>query len=219
VNHVSDTVEDGIYLQILKDIYDVSCECNSATYVWGGFTLDVLEGRFLRKHHDLDGFTLNLLDIRQEASRRYADRGYLIEYSEDFDILAISRDGYHAAFNRLEVDGETAMWRHIGNAGTVYFPARWLDPAPRDFCGVPVLLAGAEFDYVLKTNVGMLNPQWVLRDKDRAAVARLEEILATTGSEPEEFLRHVWSYNPFWARRGYPEYAMPTVARPLQPLR
>ena len=35
--------------------------------------------------------------------------------------------------------------------------------------------------------------------------------------DPEKFLRRVWSFNPFWAKRGYPAYAMPTVARPLLP--
>jgi len=85
------------YLTFLKDIYEVSNACATVTYIWGGFTIDILEGRFLRKHHDL------------------------------------------------------------------------------------------------------------------------EKAIAVRGMDPEKFLRRVWSFNLYWAKRGYPAYAMPTVARPLLP--
>ena len=65
------------YLAFLKDIYDVSVACATTTYIWGGFTLDILEGHFLREHHDLDGFTLNLLDVRQEMTVLFEQRGYV----------------------------------------------------------------------------------------------------------------------------------------------
>ncbi|MFC1526856.1 hypothetical protein ACFL6X_08620 [Candidatus Latescibacterota bacterium] len=38
------------------------------------------------------------------------------------------------------------------------------------------------------------------------------------GKNPEDFLRKVWSYNPFWVERGHPEYAIAVVARALDPL-
>jgi len=56
-----------------------------------------------------------------------------------------------------------------------------------------------------------------LREKDHAAITYLEKAMAARGMDPEEFLRRVWSFNPYWAKRGYPAYAMPAVARPLQP--
>jgi hypothetical protein len=28
--------------------------------------LDIVEGYFLREHHDIDGFTLNLLDVKNK---------------------------------------------------------------------------------------------------------------------------------------------------------
>jgi hypothetical protein len=57
-----------------------------------------------------------------------------------------------------------------------------------------------------------------LREQDHAAVAALERMMAQRNLDPEDFLHHVWSFNPYWVKLGYPEYAMPTVARPLHPL-
>lgn len=206
------------YLTFLRDIAEVSAACDTVTYIWGGFTLDLFEGRFLREHHDLDGFTRDLLDRLPALSAHYEQRGYTVAFRDDIDMLTIGSEGLHAAFNRLEVDEDIAMWRHIGNEGTVYFPVDWLDAAPRDFYGVPVYSAGLQLDYTLKTHIRMIHAAWELRDKDRATVAHLERALAAHNLDPKVFLGQVWSFNPFWAKRGYPAYAMPTVARPLQPL-
>jgi hypothetical protein len=65
------------YLAFLRHIYEVSNACSTTTYIWGGFTIDVLEGRFLREHHDLDGSTLNLLDVRHDLAALCEERGYL----------------------------------------------------------------------------------------------------------------------------------------------
>ncbi|HEY3378086.1 MAG TPA: hypothetical protein VGL77_11395 [Armatimonadota bacterium] len=100
------------YLTFMRDIYDVAQACATTTYIWGGFTLDIYNGRFLREHHDLDGFTQNLLDVLPESMALYERRGYTTEFRDDFDMLTIRRDGLHATFNRLEIAGETAMWRH-----------------------------------------------------------------------------------------------------------
>jgi len=206
------------YLAFLKDIYEVSNACATVTYIWGGFTIDILEGRFLREHHDLDGFTLNLLDVRDRMMALHEHKGYTTQFREDIDMLVIAKGDLHAAFNRLEIDGEIAMWRHIGNEGTVFFPVDWLDNAPRDFYDAKLFSAGIQLDYTLKTNIRMIHATWDLREKDRAAIVVLEKVMAARGMDPEEFLRHLWSFNPYWAKRGYPAYAMPTVARPLQPL-
>ncbi len=110
------------------------------------------------------------------------------------------------------------MWRHIGDEGTVYFPVEWLDAAPRDFCGVSVYSAGIQLDYALKTNIRMIHATWTLREQHHAAIVAVERMMADHNLHPEDFLRHVWSFNPYWVKQGYPEYTMPTVARPLFPI-
>jgi hypothetical protein len=209
---------NDLYLAFLKDIYEVSEACQTVTYIWGGFTMDIVEGRFLREHHDLDGFTFDLLGLLPELIDQYEQRGYTTTFREDIHMLVIAREGLHAAFNRLDIDGEIAMWRHIGEEGTVYFPVTWLDAVPRDFYDTQAYTAGLQLDYTLKTNIRMIHATWELRDKDTAAIAHLEAALAARALDPEQFLRQVWSFNPFWAKRGFPAYAMPTVARSLHPL-
>lgn len=199
-----------LYLAFLQDIHDVSQACETRTYIWGGFTLDLLAGHLLREHHDLDGFTLNLLDVLPEMTALFGERGYRVTFLEEWHILRIDRDGLHAAFNRLERDGDTALWRHIGDRGTVYFPYAWLDDAPRAFHGVPVYAAGAELDYALKAEVRLLNPEWRPRERDVLARQALERALADRGIDPAAVLARVWSHNPFWAARGYPAIVRPT---------
>lgn len=99
----------------------------------------------------------------------------------------------------------------------MYFPAAWLEGEPRSFYGVPVHAAGVQLDYALKTHVRLTNAEWVPRPHDRSAIRYLEAAMARMGLDPEAFLTQIWSYNPFWVSKGYPEYAMPVVARPLQP--
>ncbi len=83
---MSISVGNQHYLAFLRDIYEVSNACSTTTYIWGGFTIDILEGRFLRDHGDLDGFTLNLLDVLQDMTELYEARGYAATFRTDSDI-------------------------------------------------------------------------------------------------------------------------------------
>lgn len=47
-------------------------------------------------------------------------------------MLEIRKGNQHASFNPLDRDGNVAMWRHIGDQGTVYFPYSWLDSTSRN---------------------------------------------------------------------------------------
>lgn len=209
--HQDELCDNQHILEFLSDITEVSYACGTTSYIWGGLTVDLHQGYFLRNHHDIDAFTLNLLDIRDEMMHLFQLRGYTTEFIERFDILVIRRSGLHAAFNRLEVVGQLAMWRHIGNEGTVYFPTSWLDQHTRLFNGVSVYSAGIKLDYVFKTNIRMFNAQWCLREQDQMAIGQIEAILQSEHIIPALFLQQIWSYNPFWVKLGYPEYAIPML--------
>jgi len=201
-----------ICLQLLQDIYDVSTALGTRTYIWGGMVADILCGEFLRAHHDLDGFTLNLLDVKTEMAERFFAKGYTTTYSDEYDMLRIEKGDLHAALNRLEIDGDTAMWRHVGDQGTIYFPAAWLDATPRTFHGVKAYISGAAFEYAIKSNVHLLNPEWQLRDKDRAAIEVLSAELDRMGADKQAVLASISSYTPYWVERGYPEYESQVTA-------
>jgi hypothetical protein len=201
-------------LECLRDIYEVSAALATHTYIWGGLVVDILHGEFLRDHHDVDGFVLNLLDVKDEMAVHFAERDYAVSYLDEIDMLRIDRGDLHAAFNQLEIEGDLAMWRHVGDRGTVFFPAGWLDPTPRRFYGIPVHISGVRFEYAIKTNVQLLNPEWRLRDKDRAAIAILRAVLHRRGVDGRGVLAQIWSHTPYWVEKGYPDYADPVRAAP-----
>jgi len=210
IDHLSGSQRLG--LQFLQDIYEVSSALSTRTTIWGGMVVDILCGKFLRDHHDIDGFVLNLLSVRTEMADMFSERGYTTSYQDEYDLLRIDKGDLHAAFNRLEIEGDLAMWRHVGDQGTVYFPAGWLDPTPRRFYGVRAHISGVRFEYAIKTNVHLLNPEWRLRDKDRAAIAILQAELHRRGFDERNVLAQIWSHTPYWVERGYPEYADPIRA-------
>jgi hypothetical protein len=193
-------------LKFLDDIYEISCVCSTKTYIWGGLVMDALEGRFLREHKDIDCFTLNLLDVKDDMDAMFKERGYATEFSTDIDMFQIHKDGYGAAFNRLEFNDETAMWRHIGNEGTLYFPRIWLEDTPRNFYDTYVYISGIEFEYCIKARVKLLSPIWQLREKDTEASEYYAKLLIEKKVSLESVLRLVWSDNLYWRKRGYTEY-------------
>jgi hypothetical protein len=187
-------------LQILQDIYDISTACSTKTYVWGGFVMDIMEGRFLREHHDIDCFTLNLLDVKEKVDNLFVSKGYHTQYIHDIDMYQIKINGCGTAFNRLEVEKETAMWRHIGNEGTLFFPVRWLKDTPVLFYGVPIFISGPEFEYAIKARVELLSPEWQLRGIDESSREYYLKALEQRGISPEEVLEQVRSDNPYWIK-------------------
>ncbi len=194
-----------IQLRSLKDISEISELCSTKTYIWGGLVTDIIEGRFLREHHDIDGFTLNLLGVKNNMERLFQERGYTTSYFHDFDMLRFERNGISAAFNRLEVENITAMWRHIGNEGTVYFPSAWLSDIPKIFYDIPVFVSGMEFEYCIKSNVRLLSPEWELREKDTEAFEYWKKKIKDRRMHPEYLLEQVRSDNPYWRKKGYKE--------------
>ncbi|MCG8639703.1 MAG: hypothetical protein MI862_08195 [Desulfobacterales bacterium] len=204
------------YLEFMKDIYEVSNICSTKTYVWGGFTLDIFEGEFLREHSDLDCFILNMMSVLNKLITEYEKRGYKTEFKSDYNNLVIRKEDHHASFNPLDVDGEVAMWRHIGDQGTVYFPYHWLDSSPRSFYDAKLYTSGPYFEYAFKSIARLANPKWKEREKDKIALAYLTKKIQKEGLEPEALLKSIWSYNPFWIQFGYSPFDKPVLVCPRQ---
>lgn len=205
-----------LYLSMMADIHAVNEALGLRTYLWGGLCIDVFEGRFLREHGDLDGFTTDLETHRLPLEEAYTQLGYKVSFNEAFSMLRIEKSGIHGSFNPLRINSGTAEWKHIGDEGSVYFPTAWLDTEPRVFYGVNVYTAGRKFDYAVKTKIAMLNPEWKLREKDLAAVAYLKKQLSAEQVTDEDIYKWFWSYNPFWFKRGYAEFFRPTLAWPVE---
>lgn len=199
------------YLKILEDICHVSQLSGVKSFVWGGFVVDILQGRFSREHGDLDCFTEHLAENREMLRKEYEALGYSVSYMEEFWMMRIEKNGLHASFNSVRNLDSIAHWHHIGPHGTVYFPYDWLDQSPRLFYGIPVYTIGEKLAYVLKANARLLNPEWRLREKDRLDIAILERLLDKTEEEIREIKKKVWSHNPYWYAKGYDEYYFPVL--------
>ena len=200
------------YLEIIQDIYTVSSRLGLKTFIWGGFAVDILHGSFTREHDDLDGFTENLVENIDALKYQYESLGYSIKfYLEEFWMLSIEKDGVHATFNTVRNIAGIAHWHHAGPRGTVFFPYEWLDDKPTLFYEIPVYTFGINMAYILKTNVKLISPEWQPRDKDKADIAILEELLSARGINKNEILKKVWSHNPYWYAKGYEEYFLPTI--------
>lgn len=202
------------YLSFMKDIYDVSSELSIRTYIWGGFTTDIFEEKFLRDHGDLDCFVENMMTVLEQLIIKYKDKGYQTKFYSDINMLEIRKGNQHADFNPLDIDGEVAMWRHIGDHGTVYFPYDWLDSTPRNFYGVNVYTSGLCFEYGFRKIAGDVNPEWKEREKDSIAKDYLEERIREKYIDDKDILKCIWSYNPFWIKKGYDPFTKPTLVFP-----
>ena len=198
--------QEETLLGVIRDIYLVSTRCGIKTYLWGGLVRDVYAGRFLRTHGDVDGFTCHLWARKDDLAEEYERLGYAVTFLEEVQFLRIERGGIHAVLNCLDSEGETALWRHIGEQGTVGFPLDWLPTTPLPFYDTFAYVAGVEFEYCIKTNPRLLSPTWQGREKDRETLGWLEEELQRQEKPAEEILEKIWSYNPYWIRKGYPEY-------------
>lgn len=203
-----------VYLELLRDVYEISIICSTRTYIWGGFTLDVFEGRFTREHNDLDGFADGMMLHLSKLRGLFEQRGYVTEFRDDVNMLTVRKGEQHGAFNALEREGPIAMWRHIGDQGTVFFPFEWLDKAPRNFYGIDVFTSGACFEYAFRRIARYLNPEWKEREKDRIAKRYFEKRVEELGIDPDALLTKIWSYNPYWIKKGYGGFDQPTLVWP-----
>lgn len=204
------------YLELMRDIYEVSVACSTKTYIWGGFTIDIFEGRFLREHRDLDGFIENMMGVLDSLIAHYENRGYSTEFNSYINMLSVRRGDLHAAFNPLDIDEKIAMWRHIGDKGTVYFPYNWLDNTPRTFYNSKVYTSGLCFEYAFRNIYSSLSPEECkVREKDKIAKEYLETKIKEKGLDIKTILKSIWSYNPIWIKEGYDPFDKPALVCPM----
>ena len=199
-------------IEFIQDIFNVSASLNLKTFFWGGFAVDILHGALTREHNDIDCFTENLVENKDKIVLAFESLGYSVGfYLEDFWMLEIKKHEIHATFNTVRnIDG-IAHWHHAGSHGTVFFPYEWLDKEPRDFYGSYAYTMGVELAYLIKTNVKLISAEWQLRDRDKADIAILEQILASKDISVDNIRNKVWSHNPYWYAKGYNEYFLPVI--------
>jgi hypothetical protein len=164
------------FLAAMKQVEEFSTALKTTSWVWGGLTTDVYEGRFLREHDDLDCLTLNLHTLMQPLANRFQDAGWKSRELVNGD-LKLERSGIKIHLGHV-VFSEEVRWTHNGDLGSLYFPVEWLVQKPRPFYSIEVHVVAPELQYVLLDDPHLLNPDWTPREKDLVAKEYLKSWLA-----------------------------------------
>lgn len=79
--------------------------------------------------------------------------------------------------------GNVAKWTHNGERGALFFPVAWLGLDVVEFHGRELHVVAPELQYVLKARPELLNPDWIIRQKDILEKECLQNILLSKGIE------------------------------------
>jgi hypothetical protein len=132
-------------LQDISDIISVSNELNIKAYIWGGYVQDIMEGKILREHGDIDMFIENMDKNVNELIKKLKTKDFICSYYGDMQMLILNKNNIKATLNPIIFRNATAIWKHIGDQGFFSFPKEWLDTEYKEFQGINVLTAGYKF--------------------------------------------------------------------------
>lgn len=178
-------------LEAMQLVQAVSERFSTASWLWGGYVVDVHVGRVLREHDDLDYLTWNLYALKDKFAEAFARLGWQAETLENGD-LRLTKEGVRIHLGQVQFLSR-ARWTHNGKKGALLFPPEWLRLEPVKFCGVKVHVVEPEFQYVLKDHPELLNPEWTRRRRDVQDKQLLHEILAQKYADPGRLLSQVLS--------------------------
>ncbi len=176
-------------LASMELVETLSSRLNSTSWIWGGLTADVLAGRWLREHADLDYLTLNLHSLAPRFVALFEGAGWQAQTLSTGD-LKLKRHGIQIRLGHVEIIGR-ARWTHNGEQGYLIFPAGWLNPKSIQFYGIELHVVEPAFQYVMLEHPELLNPEWGPRDKDIVAKAQLKAILESAGADPGSLYHQV----------------------------
>lgn len=185
------TERDQKYLEALKSIESVSRLLKTTSWVWGGFATDIHMGQMLREHDDLDYLVLNLCRFKAEFEEVFSGYGWQTKNLANGD-LKLEKDDIKLQLGNVEL-GEVARWTHNGEKGSLLFPVSWLSVDVIEFYGMELHVVAPELQYVLKEHPELLNPGWLLREKDTLDRKCLQDMLAKRGIDVSSLHKSVVS--------------------------
>ncbi len=167
------------YLDAMWLVENVSRLLNTVSWIWGGFVTDIYTGQILREHDDLDCLTLNLHSLKRKFTDAFTGHGWQVQNLVNGD-LKLKKDGVKVHLGNVELSG-MAKWTHNGEQGSLLFPGLWLSFEVLKFAGMELHVVAPELQYTLKEHPELLNPNWVLREKDIVEKEYLQGILPERG--------------------------------------
>lgn len=167
------------HLDSMRLVETTSRSLDTVSWILGGFVTDIYVGRVLREHDDLDYLTLNLHALKSKFAEVFLRDGWQAKNLVNGD-LKLKKDDFKIHMGNVEL-GETAKWTHNGEKGSLLFPVSWLRFDPVEFVGMKLHVVAPELQYVLKEHSELMNPDWVLREKDLLEKEYLRDILIKKG--------------------------------------
>jgi hypothetical protein len=186
---------------------------NIKSYVWGGYVQDIIEGKILREHGDIDVFIENMDIYIKDIVKLFEKAKYKYKYHNDIQMLNLEKSNIKTTINPIEFIGKTAIWKHIGEQGFINFPREWLDSEYRNFYNLSIRTSGIKFEYCSRRIIKDMNPNWTdkIREKDIKSIEYFEKKLHEENIDPNELLEKIWGYNPYWLKEGYNGYKPPVL--------
>jgi hypothetical protein len=169
------SAKDRKYLDTITVVEHVSTSLKTVSWIWGGFTTDIYMGRILREHDDLDYLTLNLHGLQTKFVEVFSEHGWEAKNVVNGD-LKLKKDGIKVHLGNVEFS-DVAKWTHNGEKSSLLFPVSWLSLDAVEFYGSELHVVAPELQYVLKEHPELMNPDWLIREKDVIEKKYLQDIL------------------------------------------
>jgi hypothetical protein len=176
--------KDQKHLEVMTFVERVSRSLKTTSWIWGGYSADIYMGRILREHADIDYLTLNLHRLKSQIAETFWGHGWQAKDVVNGD-LRLKKDNVKVHLGNVEI-GTVAKWTHNGDKGALLFPVSWLCLDVVEFHGRELHAVAPELQYILKDRPELLNPYWLIREKDILEKEYLRNILLSEGIE-------VWS--------------------------
>lgn len=172
------------FLQILKILNNLDSESGLRSYIWGGLTFDIWEGRFLREHHDIGALIENLNEKFSLLEKNFLEFGYEVKKLENGDFKAINGEA-KIHIGNVFVDSDIAEWTHNGDKASMFFPRKWLNRQSYKFYDTKVFTVTPEFEFILKSQPEKIGFSGK-REKDKLALKNLKILLGKEGVDVDE---------------------------------
>jgi hypothetical protein len=111
----------------------------------------------------------------------FSDHGWQTKHLLNGD-LSLKKEKIKLHWGNVQFD-ESVKWAHNGEKGSLLFPLSWLSRHVVEFYGMEIHVVAPELQYVLKENPALLNPNWLMREKDILDRENLRDILLQKGTE------------------------------------
>jgi len=164
------------FIDAMGLIENISNSLKTVSWIWGGFTTDIYIGRILREHDDLDYLTLNLHQLKPMFEEAFSSNDWQCENLCNGD-MKLRKDNLKVHLGNVELDNGLVKWTHNGEKGSLLFPVPWLNPNIVGFLEAELHVVAPELQYVLKEHPELLNPDWIIREKDIVEKKYLQDLL------------------------------------------